>query len=220
VERGSVQHGARLDDELADGTEGLTTGAPVSSRERDDLDPEAPTSDEFEIAALRPDLDSAGQGEILARSDLARWLLPSSFPGDVVALLADARRLGAPDEVLARLEQLDPAARFETFGEVWRALGGTVETRAEPIVERDGGEAPLGDRAEAIADAVADAVERGIDAPAPSGPRTEPAVVVDAPGGGRDLVATAIGIALTPARVAFAVVREVVRVGSRVVHDH
>jgi hypothetical protein len=222
VERGSVQHGARLDDELAEGTEGRTTGAPVSARERDDLDPEAPTSDELDLTTVRPDLDTIAPGEFIARSELARWLLPSTFPGSAAELLEAARSLAAPEDVLVLLEQLDPAAHFEAFGELWRALGGTVETRGaahEVEVEADEPEAPVDDRAEELADAVADAVERGIDAPAPADAEPEPLVVIDVTRGGRDLVAVAVGIALTPVRVAVAVVREVARVGSRVVHD-
>src|SRR5438045_9143133 len=116
MERGSVQHGARLDEELSEGTEGLTRGAPVSARERDDLDPEAPTSSEHDMVAVRPDLDAIARGDLIARSELARWLLPSSCPGDAAALLAARRAAAAPDEILVLLVQLDPAASFETFG--------------------------------------------------------------------------------------------------------
>lgn len=218
-----MQHGARLDDELAEGSEGLTTGAPVSARDRDDLDPEAPTSDEFDMAAVRPDLDAQDEiapGEFIARSELARWLLPSSFPGDAAALLDAARSLDAPDDVVVLLEQLDPAVRFEAFGEVWRALGGAVETRgdahtSEPA-EQD---APTDDRAEELAEAVADAVEHGIERTPPVERAPEPLIVVDGSEGGPDLVTTAIGIALTPVRVAVAVAREVARVGRRVLRD-
>ena len=222
MERGSVQHGARLDDELAEGSEGLTTGAPVSARDRDDLDPEAPTPDEFDMAAVRPDLDALdaiAPGEFIARSELARWLLPSSFPGHAPALLEGARSLGAPDDVVVLLEQLDPAVRFEAFGEVWRALGGVVETRGEAHASElaDHG-ALLDDRAVELAEAVAEAVEHGIEG-SPSDPVPDPLVVVDGSEGGPGLVTTAIGIALTPVRVALALVREAARVGSRVLRD-
>jgi hypothetical protein len=231
VERGSVQHGARLDDELAEGTDGLTTGAPVSARDRDDLDPEAPTPDEFDMAAVRPDLDALdaiAPGEFIARSELARWLLPSSFPGHAEALLEDARSAGAPDDVVVLLEQLDPAVQFEVFGEVWGALGGAVETRDEPHgaehaqqdAPTDDAEAlaaPLDDRTEELVAAVAEAVEQGIEGPLPtdSGPES-PIVVED---GGPDLLTTAIGIALTPVRVAVAIVDQVAHVGSRLLHN-
>ena len=49
-----MQHGARLDEELADGVEALTSGSPISARDRADLDPEAPTDGEGAAAALRP----------------------------------------------------------------------------------------------------------------------------------------------------------------------
>ena len=91
MERGSVQHGARIDDELADGVEALVTGAPLSARDRSDLDPEAPTDGELGDDALRVTSttdasDGAGHDldhdVVLDRSELARWLLPSHFPGD------------------------------------------------------------------------------------------------------------------------------------------
>src|SRR4051794_33543297 len=125
MERGSVQHGARLDEELADGVEALTSGSPISARERADLDPEAPTDEEGSARAAPSDHDL-----ILDRSELARWLLPSAFPADARTLVRIARDDDAPDWVVSALEGLAPAAEFATFGETWLALGGEPETRA------------------------------------------------------------------------------------------
>ena len=138
MERGSTQHGARLDDELAEGVDALVTGAAVSARDREELDPEAPDADE---------IDLGGEGEhevVIERSELARFLLPSTFPGTAAALIDGALAEQAPDAVVARLASLDPRTTFETLGEVWLALGHDRETRAtvapidEPHAEPDG----------------------------------------------------------------------------------
>ncbi len=126
MERGSIQHGARLDDELADGVEALVTGAAASTREREDLDPEAPAVEEMDPAA------DAVHGAIVERSELARWLLPSTFPGDAAALIAGALEARAPEDVVATLRSLDPTAEYATVGDVWIALGHDMETRAHP----------------------------------------------------------------------------------------
>ena len=116
MERGSIQHGARLDDELADGVDALVTGAPISARDREELDPEAP-------AAAEIDLDAEAEHDAVTdRSELARWLLPSTFPGGAAALVAGALAQQAPDRVVATLRSLDPAAEFHTVGDVWVAL--------------------------------------------------------------------------------------------------
>jgi hypothetical protein len=126
MERGSVQHGARVDDELAEGVEGLVTGAPVSAREREEYDPEAPAAAEIDLG-----VESAHEA-VIERSELARWLLPSTFPGDREALVAGAVAEQAPDDVVARLRTLDPGTRFLTVGDVWVALGHPMETRDAP----------------------------------------------------------------------------------------
>ena len=126
MERGSIQHGARLDDELKDGVEALVTGAAASTREREDLDPEAPAVEEMDPTA------DAMHGAIVERSELARWLLPSAFPGDAAALIAGALEAQAPEDVVATLRSLDPTAEYATMGDVWIALGHDMETRAHP----------------------------------------------------------------------------------------
>jgi len=136
MERGSVQHGTRLDEALASGLDGLITGAPISPRDREDLDPEAPAANEFDDIDLAVDADRGGVGffidheAALGRSELSRWLLPSLFPGDVTLLVDGARAQEAPDAVIAMLGRLEPTLEFETFGDLWHALGGGVETRA------------------------------------------------------------------------------------------
>jgi hypothetical protein len=192
MERGSVQHGARLDEELAEGTHGLTRGAPVSARERADLDPEAPTGDEPGTLTTRPDVRA--HDLVIARSELATWLVPSDFPGTAGALIAGARSREAPDEVLAMLEQLEPDRHFEVFGDVWIALGGSMERRSTVPAGR-----PDPQSAEALADAVVGAIRV-----------SDPEPLHQA-----GVLATATGFALVPVRIVVAVVKEVVRIGGR-----
>ena len=206
MERGSVQHGARIDDELAEGVDALVTGVPVSARVRSDLDPEAPTDDELGDEVIRAaSIAEAGDGGheidhdvVLDRSELARWLLPSHFPGDVAAIVEGARQASAPDPVLRALGRLDPAARFATFGEVWEALGGTTETR--DVVGDDHDPAPP------AAPPAPDAVTASVPAPPPAPGPDEPAV---------GPLADAIHLLTLPASIALEVGRRVVAIGRR-----
>ena len=74
----------------------------------------------------------AVHGAVVERSELARWLLPSTFPGAAAALIAGALEARAPEDVVATLRSLDPTAEYATVGDVWIALGHDMETRAHP----------------------------------------------------------------------------------------
>jgi hypothetical protein len=111
MHRGNTKHGVALDellrreDELEarqvdpEGEGDRTGGAPVG---------------------MTPD-------EVEGRSNLGRYIPMASLPGDRHALIAGARELNAPDEVLDALRALPPHTRFETVNEVWAALGGRNE---------------------------------------------------------------------------------------------
>jgi hypothetical protein len=215
VERGSVQHGARLDDELAAGSDALTAGATVSARERADLDPEAPTVDELDLSATRPDLDGGTPVWVTARSELARWLLPSSFPADATVLLEGAEDLGAPDEVLLLLGSLEPLTRYETVGEVWIALGGAHETRAGVERPEDAPDAASvsDDRRDQHGEARTEPTVAPAPEPAPDSGRP---ALPDAEADGSSLVGTVIQLALVPARIGLTVGREALQLGRRV----
>jgi hypothetical protein len=133
MERGSAQHGSRLDDELAHEAAAVVHGAVVPSRERGELEPEALTEDEqVPSGAFEP-----AHAQVVARSELAGWLLPSAFPAGAATLAEVARGQDAPDEMLTALGSLPAAAVYETVGELWVALGGETEHRAthadEPV---------------------------------------------------------------------------------------
>jgi hypothetical protein len=70
------------------------------------------------------ELTAAG---VAARSELARHLQPSAFPGQREELVEAARRLHAPDGIVAALQRLPGERRFQNLQEVWRALGGPEE---------------------------------------------------------------------------------------------
>ena len=136
IERGSDKMGSRIDDELAQETESLQRGAPVSSRAEEFREQEGPGDDEPTPDArlagdrdLTPE-DSLTPDEVEARSEIARHLEPSAFPADRAALLDAAREQDATGGVIAALESLPPDRRFENVQQVWEALGGRTEKRA------------------------------------------------------------------------------------------
>jgi hypothetical protein len=121
----SVQHGQRIDDAMDGDVEGLVRGAPVGTHARDDLDPEL-----ADTPVVGPELgDDEEHLEVIQRSDLARYLRPSAFPGDAQTLLAVAREEHAPDGVLVQLEALARDAVYRTIAEVWEGLGHETEHR-------------------------------------------------------------------------------------------
>ncbi len=88
-------------------------------------------ADDLDLTPERDEIAAAGAvspEELLERSDLAVFLLPSAFPASDVAIAETAREQGAPPELLDRLGRL-PAATYHTVQEVWAALGGATETR-------------------------------------------------------------------------------------------
>jgi hypothetical protein len=136
VERRSVQHGARLDDEMAHEVAPLTHGAPEESRAREDLEHEPPADGEPFPDALVVSHDARAPGalghdDLELRSDIARHLRLSAFPAPRDALLAVAQEEGASLEVLALLATLPADVEFRQVSEVWHALGGAEEHREE-----------------------------------------------------------------------------------------
>lgn len=216
MERQSVQHSGRVDDEMAAEVSSLTHGAPVESHAEEefahepagdgDPEPDRLTRDDVPVppGALDPhDVD--------ARSDLARFLSPSRFPCDRDAALTAVRAAGAPESVIALVEQLPPG-RYATTGDIWRALGGATEQRdvvaAEPAPEP----APEpGPRAATRAAPV-----RSLPPPVRPSPVAEAALVAGAVA--RDAVYLSVGVGV----LAVANVRRLVRDGAgavvRLVH--
>ena len=65
---------------------------------------------------------------VVARAEIARWLVRADFPSDGPNLVEAARDHRAPDAVVAELERLPEGETFERVGDVVRALGYPTET--------------------------------------------------------------------------------------------
>jgi hypothetical protein len=134
MQPGSDKHAARIDEGLEHDTQSLTHGSPAQSRAEEFREQEGPGDDEptpdsrISGDRARVDEDTLSYDEIEARTDLARHLEPSVFPAGREELAASARRMHAPDGLLAQLGGL-PDGRFDNLEAVWEALGGRVEFR-------------------------------------------------------------------------------------------
>ena len=134
--RGSDKHSPRIDENLEHDTRSLIQGAPMESRADEARQQEGaadaePTTDALLSGELHPEQangDDLGHDEVEARSRLAAHLRPSIWPADRETLLACARELNAPPDVLDQLSQL-PDGQFSHTEAVWEAIGGRVEYR-------------------------------------------------------------------------------------------
>jgi hypothetical protein len=106
----SAQHGPRVDDAMEHEAENEVREAPGSAR---------------------------GHREVLARSELARFVRPSTLPADAARLVEAATEEGATDAVLEELGRLPAGVAFASFGEIWAALGHEMEHRPEAEVEEE-----------------------------------------------------------------------------------
>jgi Protein of unknown function (DUF2795) len=131
LERGSDKHSPRVDEELDHETRSLQQGAPIESRVEEFREQEGPGEDQ---PTPEPRLSEGQTGSLdlddaEARSDIARYLVPSAFPADREGLVANAEANNAPEAVLERLQALPAGRTYEAMPDVWAALGGTVEHR-------------------------------------------------------------------------------------------
>ena len=211
MERGSVQHGARLDDDLAAGVDEILRGG--SGVERDDQAPELPVAEELTAdgvdVGVGPIEGPEPAGSVSAqaareRSDLAGYLLAARFPAEGAAIVEAARLGGAPEEIVVLLGTLAPRATFATVGEVWRAVGGAAEVRSPeptgPVASAEPEPAPA-----------FEARTTGAGAP-PLGVTPSPETVDGGPGlvlEAFHLAQLAIGLGLVPLRIGRAVAREI-----------
>lgn len=135
MERGT-KHGFRIDDAMDHETESLQrAGHEARAEEFREMEPageDQPVPDAVLSGDARP-VDTDGPGlahdAVEARSDLARHLRISAFPGDRDALIAVARDENAPASIIGMLERLPAGETFENNQAVWAALGGPVEER-------------------------------------------------------------------------------------------
>lgn len=137
MERGNTKHGAKLDESMAAEVAPITHGAPVESRvdevrEAEPFDPSDLGSDVRDDIAEPETPAALAHEETTARSELARFIPPSTFPASADELLVAARREGATDAVLAALERVDSTRHYDTVQQVWEVLGGDTEHRPRP----------------------------------------------------------------------------------------
>lgn len=131
---GSDKHGPMQDEDLKRAAEDL---------ERSGKEPRADTAREQEAPGEdQPEPDAAPDGTLTGgtpvgidptdvqwRSELARFLEHSAFPGSRETLMDSARSNDAPDQLVELLALLPPAREFQHVQEVWEALGGNVESK-------------------------------------------------------------------------------------------
>lgn len=132
-QRGSSTNSPRRDDELAAETSGYTHGAGTAPRVEEWHDPEPAGEDQPEASALDEAASVGGSppgmgaDDVAGRSELARYVSPSSFPGDRAALVASARENSAPDRIVSLLGRLPAGREFANVSAVWQALGRGIE---------------------------------------------------------------------------------------------
>ncbi|HWC10944.1 MAG TPA: DUF2795 domain-containing protein [Acidimicrobiales bacterium] len=126
MERASDKHAQRLDEALAADTRSVVQGSPIEARDGDERLQEGGEGPEAANTATGP---GAGLDERDGRSELARHLRPSAFPGDRDGLLEVARDENAPGAVLEALAVLPGGVEFGNVEAVWEALGGRGESR-------------------------------------------------------------------------------------------
>jgi uncharacterized protein DUF2795 len=135
MDRGGSKHNPRVDDEMKKETEAITRGSPVEPRAEEAREMEAAGEDQPQPDAVidittDPAGTSPSHGEIEHRSDIARFLRPSVFPGTGEELAANADANNAPAAIVAELKRLPRSQRYENVQQVWEALGGRPETRS------------------------------------------------------------------------------------------
>src|SRR3954469_21642628 len=128
----SGKHGRLLDEELQHETRGLVQGG-RSSRAEEWRDPEPagedqPTGDRIYPEDRRGNPEGMTQTDVDERSDIARSLGTSAFPGTRDQLVAIAAENQATDHVLSLLRSLPSDQTFENVQDVATALGLHVET--------------------------------------------------------------------------------------------
>jgi uncharacterized protein DUF2795 len=134
MDRGSSKHSPRLDDEMAHEVRGIVQGG-VDNRVEEFHDPE-PAGEDQPSASYMPGGATTGgappgmtHDEVEQRSRLGRFIPMASLPGDRETLIAGARSLNAPDDVIDELSRLPEGETYETVNQIWAALGHHNEER-------------------------------------------------------------------------------------------
>jgi hypothetical protein len=129
----STKHSPRVDEELEHEIQGMLKGEHATrAHEWREVEP---------VAEGDPDItaDPAGtlvggtpvgmtEDAVVARAELARWLVRADFPADGPGLVEAALDHRAPDAVVDELGRLPEGETYERIGDVVRALGYPTET--------------------------------------------------------------------------------------------
>jgi hypothetical protein len=129
----STKHNPRLDEELEHEIQGMLKAEHATrSEEFREVEP---------VAEGEPDLTADPSGTlvggvpvgmteeaVVARAELARWLVRADFPADGPGLVEAALDHRAPDAVVEELQRLPEGETYERIGDVARALGYPTET--------------------------------------------------------------------------------------------
>lgn len=127
--RESDKHGRLLDEELEQEAEPITRGAPPEPRAKETREKEPPAEEQPPATEEVRDPRGAGEltrDEIKDRHDLARHVEGDVFPARPEELVESAERLGAPRELVERLEAL-PERRYDRVEDVWETLRTRVD---------------------------------------------------------------------------------------------
>jgi hypothetical protein len=120
----------RLEHESRGHVQGNRSSRAEEWREAEPAGEDQPTGDRGILPEDRrgtpPGMDSRDVDE---RSDIARHLGTSAFPGDRDSLVRTAEEANAPDVVLTRLRSLPEGQQFTNMQDVARALGIGTEQR-------------------------------------------------------------------------------------------
>ncbi len=131
----STKHGPRTDEQMAHEVRGQVQAGGRSThaeewREAEPAGEDQPTGDvEIVPEGRRGTPEGMTQADVETRSDLARYLGTSAFPGERETLLGKATENGAPDRVIDLLSDLPAGREFVNVQEVAVTLGIGVETR-------------------------------------------------------------------------------------------
>lgn len=133
MERGSSKHGARMDEALEAEVHGMMTANRETRGEQ--WNTAEPSGEDQPDVDLAPDGTLAGgvpdgmtEVDVEQRALIAACLGKEVWPAGSLALLAKARELQAPDQVLDQLQRLPDSAVFVNVQQVWQALQGGTES--------------------------------------------------------------------------------------------
>ncbi|HZU78278.1 MAG TPA: hypothetical protein VE991_00055 [Acidimicrobiales bacterium] len=133
MERDTVKHDARLDEELKHETRPLVAGAPVEGHTRDERLQEAGTDDEPVMdPSSRPGPTSEGEltrEEASIRERLAQELRNAPFPTDRSGLMQAIGQADGRGDFAARLRMLPGDRQFADVHQVLTALAGMATER-------------------------------------------------------------------------------------------